>query len=138
MVVQQNGAADALAAHVMNGAEVHNLGLAWFLTRYLTDGRFGLTAMVLDDPAHSMDQPTFRDFCRLIETLLRLHRRHNVDLSLILLLHQDNRAVDAARATNGVLHQLRWNKKTPVRLRQTKLRDESSGSPQPIPLRRVG
>jgi hypothetical protein len=138
VVVQQDGAADALAAHVMNGAEVHNLGLAWFLTRYLTDGRFNLAALVMDDPAHSMDQPTFRDFCRMIEVLLRLHRKHNLEVSLVLLLHQDNRAVDAARATNGVLHQLRWNKKTPVRLRQFKLRDDSSASPQPILLQKTG
>jgi hypothetical protein len=135
VVVRSEGNQDALAAHLLNGAEVHNLGLGWFLTRYLTEGRFRYGALVLDDPAHSMDQPTFRDFCRLLETLLRLHRKESMKLSMIVLLHQDSRAVDAARATNGVLHQLRWNKRTPVSLRRIKLQDDGAGSPQPIPIR---
>lgn len=131
VVVRDLGQTDALAAHILNGAETHNLGLAWFLTRYLTDGRFRLSALVLDDPAQSMDQPTYRDFCRLMETFMRLHRRHNIPLSLVLLLHQDSRAVDAARATEGILYQLRWNKRTPVSLKRIILHDEGSSAPKP-------
>lgn len=133
VVIEDKNQADALAAHILNGAETHNLGLAWFLTRYLTEGRFQLNALILDDPAQSMDQPTYRDFCRLMETMMRLHRLHKLPLSLVLLLHQDSRAVDAARATEGVLYQLRWNKRTPVSLKRLILHDDSAVSPKPKP-----
>jgi hypothetical protein len=99
-----------LASHILNGAEIHNLGLAWFFTKYLTRGRFEYRFMVLDDPAEIMDQPMFRDLCRFLETLLRLHRINDIPLSLVVLLHEDHRALDLARATSGVLYQLRWSR----------------------------
>ena len=80
-----------LAAHILNGAEVQNLGLAWFMTRYLTHGRFSFSFLMLDDPAHYMDQPTFRQFCRTLETIKRLHANHRLPLTLVLLLHHDDR-----------------------------------------------
>ncbi len=137
IIVNNEHASAALAAHILNGAEVHNLGFSWFLTRYLMDGRFRMAALVMDDPAHAMDQPTYRDFCRLLETLLRLHRVQGLPISLVLLLHQDSRAVDAARATNGVLHLLRWNKNSAVSLKALKMHDRSTASPLPSSARRT-
>lgn len=130
-VVIRNAQKEALAQHILNSAEVHNLGLAWFFTRYLTSGRFRYRFIVLDDPAHSMDQPTYRDFCRFLETLLRLHKLKKRPLSLFILLHQGSRALDAARETEGVLHLLRWNRKTPLIFRRFKLYGEQFHAPQP-------
>jgi hypothetical protein len=132
VVIKNGPSEEALAAHLLNGAEVHNIGLAWFFSEYVLRGRFRYRAIVLDDPAHAMDQPTYREFCRLLETLLRLHRVQRVPLSLILLLHQDTRAIDATRATGGTLHFLRWNYHTPVSLRRIKLQDDSFAAPQPL------
>lgn len=108
-VVVRGSKYSPLAAHILNGAELHNLGLAWFVTRYLTFGRFSYSFIVLDDPAYSMDQPTFRDFCRILAVLVRLHSAQKIPLTLVLFLHQDDRAMDAARFTNGTLHLLRWH-----------------------------
>ena len=120
--VVMRGETSPLAAHILNGAEIHNLAIAWFLTRYLIAGRFHYAFMVLDDPAQQMDQPTFRDLCRLLESLIRLHRYRSIPLTLIILLHQDERALDAARATDGTLHLLRWNKGTPALRRHMRMR----------------
>jgi len=120
-----------LANYILNGAEVHSLGVAWFLCRYVTFGRFRFELLVLDDPAQTMDQPTYRDLCRLLETLLRMHKVLGIPLGMVLLLHQDERALDAARATDGVLHLLRWNKMTPTLTTRLKLRGEQMVSPMP-------
>jgi len=123
---------DSLAAHILNGAEVYNLSLAWFLTRYLTTGRFQLGFFVLDDPAQQMDQPTFRDLCRLLESLMRLHRIHGYRLMILTFLHQDSRALDAAKATNGTLHFLRWNRKgTAVLQESMRMRQDDFVPPFP-------
>ena len=100
-----------LARYVLNKAETLSLGLAWFLVRYISQGRFRNAVLALDDPALDMDQTTFRDLCRLLESLLRLHRSRSLQrpLSLLIFLHQDERALDAARATGGLLHRLAWN-----------------------------
>lgn len=100
-----------LARYVLNKAETLSLGLAWFLVRYISQGRFRHAVLALDDPALDMDQTTFRDLCRLMESLLRLHRTRSLQrpLSLLIFLHQDERALDAARATGGLLHRLVWN-----------------------------
>jgi hypothetical protein len=129
----------SLAAHILNGAEIYNLSLAWFLTRYLTFGRFHHAFFVLDDPAQQMDQPTFRDFCRLLESLIRLHKMHSYPLSVLTFLHQDSRALDAARATNGILHLLRWNKRgTAVIEKSLRMRHDDAVSPFPNKLLAVG
>lgn len=121
-----------LAAYILNGAEVHNLAVSWFLCRYLTSGRFQLRFLVLDDPAQQMDQPSFRDLCRLFESLLRLHRWHNVPLTFVAFFHQDERALDAARATNGTVHFLRWNRGTPALIRSNRLLSPSFHAPSAI------
>jgi hypothetical protein len=122
---------DRVAGFILNGAEVHNLGLSWFITTYLTQGRFRGRFLVLDDPEQSMDQTTFRDFCRLLETLLRLHKRARIPLTLVLLLHQDNRAVDAARATNAVLQTLGWNRNALTVREKTLVFGQSMLPPKP-------
>ncbi|WP_139188755.1 ATP-binding protein [Variovorax sp. OV700] len=98
------------ARHIFNQAENHVLGLAWFFTRYMSSGRFRHSLIALDDPAQEMDQTTFRCFTRLIQTLCRLHERFDQPLTLVLLLHQEDRALDASRATNHQLTSLRWAK----------------------------
>ncbi len=97
-----------LVRYILNQSEIHVLGLAWFFTRYLTHGRFQHSCLILDDPAQEMDQTTYREFCRLLETFCRLHRKYGRPLKLVLLMNQENRALDAARATAGVTHLLGW------------------------------
>jgi len=124
-VVVRGKSRSALAAHILNGAEVHNLALSWFIVRYLTYGRFNYAFLVLDDPAQQMDQPTFRDLCRLLNNLLRLHKRHEIPLTMLVFLHQDERALDAARATDALLHLLRWNRGGPNLITSMRMRAES-------------
>ena len=100
--------ASPLARYILNLSEIHVMGLAWFFTRYLTQGRFECPLLMMDDPAQEMDQTTFRDLCRLWETLLRLHKAQKIPLNLIVMLHQESRALDAARATGGIICTLSW------------------------------
>ncbi len=97
-----------LVRYILNQSEIHVLGLAWFFSRYLTHGRFHHACLVLDDPAQEMDQTTYREFCRLLETWSRLHRVYERPLKLVILMNQENRALDVARATGGVTHLLGW------------------------------
>jgi predicted AAA+ superfamily ATPase len=99
-----------LARYLLNQAEIHTLGLSWFITRYLTHGRFYHNFFVMDDPAQEMDQATYRDLCRLWETLIRIHKKYDIPLAMLIMLHQESRALDAARATNGRLYILGWDK----------------------------
>lgn len=96
--------------YIYNAAERHVLGLAWFFTYYLAKRRFEEAWMLLDDPAQEMDQPSFRELVRLWETLLRLHQKKGRPFTLIVALHQEERALDATRATNGRLYILGWQK----------------------------
>lgn len=96
--------------YLYNAAERHVLGLAWFFTFYLSKKRFQEAWMLLDDPAQEMDQPSFRELVRLWETLLRIHQRKKRPLTMIVALHQEERALDATRATNGQLYILGWQK----------------------------
>lgn len=57
-----------------------------------------------------MDQTTFRDLCRLWETFMRLHKVCKKPLTLLIMLHQEERALDAARATGGIVNVLGWSK----------------------------
>ena len=100
-----------LAKYILNRAEIHILGLAWFFTSYLTTGRFKHSLICMDDPAQEMDQATYRDLCRLWETLIRLHKFNDRPLTFIALLNQEDRSLDAARATNGTLNVLNWSGK---------------------------
>jgi hypothetical protein len=94
--------------YVYNAAERHVLGLAWFFTYYLARRRFEEAWILLDDPAQEMDQPSFRELVRFWETLLRLHQKRENDFTMIVTLHQEERALDTARATNGKLYILGW------------------------------
>lgn len=96
--------------YIYNAAERHVLGLAWFFTYFLAKRRFEEAWIMVDDPAQEMDQPSFRELVRFWETLLRLHRRKSRPLTLIAALHQEERALDAARATNGRLYVLGWQR----------------------------
>lgn len=131
-LVGSGGAGDSrLARYILNRAEVRALGLAWFLVGYLTSGRFKRALLVMDDPALDMDQTTFRDFCRLLESLLRLHRVRAIPLTVLLLLHQDERALDAARATDALLHRLVWNQGDASVARSIKLYNDEHRHPTP-------
>lgn len=94
--------------YLYNMAERHVLGLAWFFTYYLAKKRFEEAWMLLDDPAQEMDQPSFRELVRFWETLLRLHQKMERSFTMIVTLHQEERALDSARATNGKLYMLGW------------------------------
>lgn len=96
--------------YIYNSAERHVLGLAWFFTYYLSKRRFDEAWVLLDDPAQEMDQPSFRELMRLWETLLRLHRKMHRPFTIISSFHQEERALDAARTTNGRLYVLGWQK----------------------------
>jgi energy-coupling factor transporter ATP-binding protein EcfA2 len=125
---------EGYARHLLNEAEAHTLGLAWFLQRYLASGRFRYALLALDDPAQEMDQTAYRDLCRLLETLLRLHRIHARPLRLLVLLHQDERALDLVRATDARLLRLGWHRAVPEWLRELRLRAEPARFPLPVML----
>jgi hypothetical protein len=97
-----------LARYVFNQAEQHILGMAWFFTRYLTHGRFRRALVALDDPAQEMDQTTYRAFVRWLQVFSRLHAVGNISLSLVTFLHQEDRALDLARATSQKVTILQW------------------------------
>jgi energy-coupling factor transporter ATP-binding protein EcfA2 len=105
------GKSGRLIRYVYNSAERHLLGLAWFFTFYLAKRRFDESWVLLDDPAQEMDQPSFRELVRLWETLLRLHQKMGRPFTLITALHQEDRALDAARATDGKMYILGWQGK---------------------------
>jgi hypothetical protein len=87
--------------------------------------------MVMDDPAQEMDQTTFRELCRLFETWVRLHRVHERRLKLIILLNQESRALDAARATEGVMYTLGWIREQKQSVTALNLKNDGFFHPQP-------
>jgi hypothetical protein len=97
-----------LARYAFNQAEQHILGMAWFFTRYLTHGRFRHALVALDDPAQEMDQTTYRAFVRWLQVFSRLHAVRDIPLSLVTFLHQEDRALDLARATSQKITLLQW------------------------------
>jgi hypothetical protein len=98
-----------LPRYLLNRSEINVLGLAWFFADYLLKGRFEIPLMVLDDPAQEMDQTTFREFARFLETVVRLHRRTNSELALIVLMHHESRAFELARALRSFWMTLAWD-----------------------------
>jgi hypothetical protein len=132
-VIKPESSHARLADYILNSAEVRTLGLSWFFVRYLLRGRFRHSFIVLDDPAQEMDQPTYRELCRFWETLLRMHHRREIPLHLLILLHQDERALDAARATNATIHFLGWNNGKTSLLRRTRMFGTSIVAPTPVP-----
>jgi hypothetical protein len=75
---------------------------------HLQEGSFRHGWLLLDDPAQEMDQPTYRDLCRLLATILRLYVHEKKQFTLMLLLHREDRALDAARETHAGLRVLGW------------------------------
>lgn len=106
--IQDSNGKNLLARYAFNQAEQHILGLAWFFTRYLSHGRFQHALMALDDPAQEMDQTTYRIFVRWIQAMSRLHVARKIPLSTIIFLHQEDRALDLARATNLSVVMIEW------------------------------
>lgn len=51
-----------------------------------------------------------RTFSRFLQILTGMHRKHNRPFSLLIFLHQEDRALDAARAMDAVLDVLGWEK----------------------------
>lgn len=107
-IIAKNGDGRILAKYFFNLSECHIFGLAWFFLRYLTSGRFRYEFLVLDDPAQEMDQTTFGAFTRFLAALARIHRGRGVPLTVLVLMHQEERALQIARATNGIIHVLPW------------------------------
>jgi hypothetical protein len=103
------GKSDRLARYIFNAAELHTLGLAWFFTLHLCRRRFSYNWMALDDPAQDLDQTSFREFTRFLATWQRMYRQANQSHSLIIALHQEERALDATRATDAQLYLLGWS-----------------------------
>jgi len=97
-----------LARHLLNDAQRDTLGLAWSFCQHLVRARFRHAWMLLDDPARDMDQPAFRALCRFLATLLSLYDSAGLPFTLVLLLNQEDRAMDAARETGQGLILLGW------------------------------
>lgn len=125
---------DRLARYILNQSEVHTLGLAWFFASYLTRGRFFHACMVMDDPAQELDQTSFRDLCRLWETFVRLHKVYKRPLKLIIMLNQENRAVEATRATGGLLYVLDWARDQDRTIRKISVVGDGFYAPEPTGL----
>jgi uncharacterized protein YeeX (DUF496 family) len=104
------GETDCLARYLFNAAELHTLGLAWFFTLHLARRRFEHAWMALDDPAQDLDQTSFRELTRFLATWLRMYRRAKQPHTLLIALHQEERALDATRATDAQLYLLGWSK----------------------------
>lgn len=125
--------------HILNQAEQHVLGLAWFFTRHLSHGRFVAPIIVMDDPAQEMDQVTYRKFVRFVQCLLRLHRSIERKTRLVVFLHQEERALDLARATaiDGAVTILDWAKEvrmdgSKATVRLLRLRNPEQRAPIPV------
>lgn len=108
LIVSLQERSNTPARYLFNQAERHIGGLAWFFVRYLTHGRFHHGLMVMDDPAQEMDQTTFRSFGRFIQSFLRIHEARQKVVQFVVLLHQEDRALDLARATMGRFVMLTW------------------------------
>ena len=130
-IVIEAGENALLPRYVLNLSEIHILGLAWFFTRYVTHGRFYCSCLIMDDPAQELDQTSYRDLCRLWETLIRLHKVYSMPLKLVAMLHQESRALEAARATGGLLYVLGWVLDQKDSLKKIALLGEGFHSPQP-------
>jgi len=135
-VVMETGDGEPrLARHLLNDAQRNTLGLAWSFCQHLARARFRHAWMLLDDPAQDMDQPAFRALCRFLAALLGLYEAAGLPFTLILLLNQEDRAMDAARETGQGLILLGWTgRQEDATLRRIELFGEGVRSPQPADL----
>jgi hypothetical protein len=126
------GAESRLARHLLNDAQRDTLGLAWTFCRHLLQGRFQHAWLLLDDPAADMDQPAFRALCRFLASLQSLYEAQGRPFTLVLLLNQEDRAVDAARETGQGLILLGWTgRQEDATLHRVGIFGEEVRSPQP-------
>ena len=86
----------------------------------------------MDDPAQDFDQTSFRELCRFMETIMRLHKVYGLPLTLIVMLHQEDRALAVARATGVLLNVFDWAKEQRPSLKTVALLGEGFGPPKPI------
>ena len=123
---------ERLARHLLNDAQRHTLGLAWTFCQHLVQARFQQAWMLLDDPAQDLDQPAFRALCRFLATLLSLYDAAGLPFTLVLLLNQEDRAMDAARETGQGLILLGWTgDQEDAAVRRIALFGAGTRSPQP-------
>lgn len=123
---------ERLARHLLNDAQRGTLGLAWTFCQHLVRARFRHAWMLLDDPAQAMDQPAFRALCRFLATLLSLYDHAGQAFTLVLLLNQEDRAVDAARETGQGLILLGWTgRQEDAAVQRVAIFGEGVRSPQP-------
>ena len=94
-------------------------GLSWFITRYLLEGRWKYGFLIIDEPAQNMDEVVFREFCRFLYTLLIIHQIHQQPLSLVLFLHDAERANTAANILHGFLYAIEMDEITGPKLGKT-------------------
>jgi hypothetical protein len=132
VVLGPPGQEPRLARHLLNDAQRDTLGLAWTFCQHLLRGRFRHAWMLLDDPAQDMDAHAFRALCRFLATLLNLQEAAGLPFTLILLLNQEERALEAARETGQGLLVLGWTgKQEDGTLRRIELFGEGTRCPQP-------
>lgn len=142
VVIRRSDSSPAVPArHILNQAEQNLLGLSWFFTRHLTHGRFVAPLLVMDDPAQDMDQVTFRRFVRFLQAFLRLHKATGTETRVFLTLHQEDRALDVARAIspNAEVTVLDWAQQVVFRgsaatVKKVNLRNPQQRPPMPEPL----
>jgi len=115
-----------LPRYILNQCESHILGLAWFFVEYVLKGRFETPLVLLDDPAQEMDQTTYREFVRFLETFVRLHRRASKPLTLITMMHQETRAFELARSMRSYWMTLDWRGNSACATEMTLAYDPSS------------
>jgi hypothetical protein len=124
-----------LARHLLNDAQRSTLGLAWTFCQHLARARFRHAWMLLDDPAQDMDQPAFRALCRFLATLLNLYDSAGQAFTLVLLLNQEDRAMDAARELGQGLILLGWTgSQEDAAVQRIAIFGEEIRSPQPADL----
>ncbi|MCH7903455.1 MAG: AAA family ATPase [Armatimonadetes bacterium] len=125
---------ERLAKYILNRSEAHILGTAWFISQYLLRGRFNIPLMLLDDPAQEMDETTFREYSRFMESFVRLHKRSGRPLTLIHLLHQESRAIAIARATATNLFSFQWRGAGGSKINEVTVIDERMAPQSPLSL----
>lgn len=121
-----------LARHLLNAAQGATLGLAWTFCQHLVASRFRHAWILLDDPDQDMDQPAFRAFCRFLASFMGLCEAAALPFTAVLFLHQEERALEAARETGQGLVVLGWTAcQEDATARRVTLFGEGVRSPQP-------
>jgi hypothetical protein len=121
-----------LARHLLNAAQADTLGLAWSFCQHLVQSRFRHAWMLLDDPVRDLDPAAHRAFCRFLASLVSLYEASGRPFTLVLLLGQEDRALDAARELGQDLQVLGWTgRQEDAAVRRRALFGADVRSPQP-------